>query len=72
MEFTFELIVGIIVSIVVGICSGGLGAYVAVKVLANEIKWMNRILDKHDVEIDRLHSRVNNHVTNYHSNEPAA
>lgn len=71
MDFTFELIVGIVVSIVVGICSGGLGAYVAVKVLANEIKWMNRILDKHDVEIDRLHSRMNNHVNSYHKEAEA-
>ena len=66
---TQELIIGIVVSMIVGICSGGLGGYIAIKVMANEIKWMNRILDKHDKEIDRLHDRVNAHVTKYHNNE---
>lgn len=68
---TFEIIVGVIVSIIVGLASGGLGAFVAVKVLANEIKWINRILDKHDKEIDRLHGRLNNHVSTYHNEAEA-
>lgn len=53
-----EIIIGVIVAIIIGVLSGGVGAYVAVRVLANEIKWINRIIDKHDKEIDRLHEIV--------------
>ena len=62
-----EILYAIISSVVIGVLSGALGAYVAIKVLTNEIKWINRILDKHDMEIDRLHDRFSNHINVHHS-----
>lgn len=65
---TGELLVAVVTSVIVGVASGAIGAYVTIKVLTNEIKWINKILEKHDKEIDRLHDRFSSHITRHHAN----
>jgi len=50
-----------------GVMSGFGGAWVAIRVLGKEVEWINKTLDKHDKSIDRLHSRLSDHVSHYHA-----
>lgn len=53
-----EILIAVVAAVTTGIASGGLGSYVAIKVLMNEIKWMNRMITKHDEELLVLQGRI--------------
>ena len=59
-----EIIIAVVVAVTTGIASGGLGSYVAIKVLTNEIKWMNRMITRHDEELLLLQSRLVDKIVN--------
>jgi hypothetical protein len=64
---TTQIIAALICVLITGFLSGALGAYVSIKVFTNEIKWINKMLDKQDKEIDRLHDRFTSHITKFHT-----
>jgi hypothetical protein len=49
-----DIILQLVVSAVVGFASGAGGVYVAVKIQANDITWINRILENHDERLQFL------------------
>ncbi len=60
-----QLILGVVIVMMTGIMSGFGGAWVAIRVLGKEIEWINKILDKHDNDIDRLHDRISDMKVNH-------
>jgi len=68
IEFSVgQIIISLIVVMMTGVMSGFGGAWVAIRVLGKEIEWINKILDKHDKEIDRIHDRMSSHVQHFHN-----
>ena len=68
LEITLvQLILTFVGALLTGVLSGFGGAYVAIRVLGKEVEWINKTLDKHDKSIDRLHTRLTDHVSHFHS-----
>lgn len=70
MELTaLQATLGFVIAMLTGVMSGFGGAWVAIRVLGKEVEWINKMLDKHDKSIDRLHGRFTDHVTHFHSDK---
>ena len=62
-----ELLLTFAAALFTGVLSGFGGAWVAIRVLGKEIEWIVKTLERHDKSIDRLHSRMSDHVSHFHA-----
>jgi len=64
-----QMIITFAGALITGVMSGFGGAWVAIRVLGKEVEWINKTLEKHDKSIDRLHTRITDHVSLCHVGE---
>ena len=66
-----QMLVTFVGALITGVMSGFGGAWVAIRVLGKEVEWINKTLEKHDKSIDRLHTRITDHVSLFHARGPS-